>query len=173
MITDQIAVREQSGRWKFTWSPGAAPYSVWLEGVEVTTDLLIEEYEYDGADFPDVPPPLEILEAGDIADNETYPPRALVQWYGNPLAVAYEVEQKIDGVFTLVVAATERGDGYYSWTSLPLDDVTTHEFRVKAIDSFGNEGPLISFSVDIVRNPPAPDVTVAVSAGDIVVSATP
>lgn len=171
MITDHSVAREPSGTWLFTWPAGISPYSIWLDGEELVASQTALFYEYEGTDFPDEAPPLEILEDGDVAENETFPPHAIVQWRSDQAAAAYEVQQKIDSVFIVVVAIMERGEGYLSWISPPLDDVTVHDFRVLALDAGGNEGPTVPSAITIVRNPPPPSVSVAVVAGDIKVSA--
>ena len=172
MITTATATRQPSGKWLFTWPVSLPPYAVWLDGIELSKGLTEESFEYDGVDYPDKAPPIEIIETGEVAENKTNPPVAVIQWRGLSGAIAYEVEQEIASVFVVQVSAMERGLGYYSWTSEALADVTLHKFKVLAIDAAGNEGVAIPFEMTIVRNPPPPAVDIAVSGGDIVVSAS-
>ena len=172
MTIDTTATRQSSGSWLFTWTAGSAPYAVWLDGKLLTSGLTAESYEYTGGEYVDTPPPVEILESGDTPKNQDYPPRYTIQWRGNVNAYAYVVQQYLSGTWTDVGFSIERGKGYYRYETLALADAESHQFKVIALDLYDNEGTAIAFTVSMVRNPAPPDVTLTMTAGDLVVSAS-
>jgi hypothetical protein len=172
MALDPQVVRTESGTWLFTWAVGTSPYTLWLDGVLLESGLLVESYEWtDTWEYQDEAPPLEVLEDGDTAENETYPPRFTLQWRGLQNAALYVVERFISASWVEVANLQEDARGYYEYTSLPLDDGATHLFRVTAVSQSGAEGVPITLSSNIERNPAPPAVSFSVSGSDVVVSA--
>ena len=53
---------------------------------------------------------------------------------------------------------------YYQYTTRHLDDDTTHNWRVRAIDTKSNYSSAVSFQGFVVRSPDAPDVDIAYDA---------
>lgn len=170
MINPTVS-RMNNGGWLFTWDPGTPPYSIWLDGLQLEDDLTDEEFEFNRPGYDSAPPDLEILNDGDASESEASPPFAFLQWRGITSISGYVVEQFIGAVWTRVQTITEQGRGYYSWRSRPLPDGVSTQFRVKALSLTGNAGAAIPFTMETVRNPAAPLVSLAVVAGDLVVSA--
>jgi len=171
-VIDPTIVQLIDGRWQFTWPVDTPPYSVWFDGEELASGLATESFIYDGGLFPDqIAPAVEVLNSGDTIQNQIYPPRFLLQWRGLQVAVAYTVEQFINAVWVEVVQVMEEGKGYYSYTTDPLSDGDIHLFRIIAFDQATNSGIPLAFTSVITRNPAPPDVGIAITAGDIVVSA--
>lgn len=161
--------RDAGGGWLVTWSPGTAPYSVWLDGILLgTTDE--EEYLIEDPDYDDVAPAVEVLNDGEVGESETYPPFVRLQWRGNQVAESYEVQQLVGVEWKQKAVVAEDGSGYYSWESLPLEDEAVEQFRVVASDVIGNEGTPVAFSIEVCRNPAPPIIAVAIDSGDVVIS---
>jgi len=169
-IINATVVRQAEGTWLFTWDPGSSPYSVWLDGELLESGLTDEEYEYTGAVYPDEAPPLEIIESGDTAENDEFPPYLLLQWWGLQDASGYMIEQYVSGSWIEEVHIMERARGYYSWATDPLEDGSSHQFRITAVGLYGNEGTPVAFTTTICRNPEPPDVDIVISGGDVVIS---
>lgn len=162
--------RRSAGGWSFSWSVGRAPYSIYLDGVllDVVED---EAYECVLPGYDEEAPALEIVSDGDVAESLRYPPFVKLRWRGLQTADAYLVEQYVSGSWTTRVKVKESRRGDYSWASQPQTDGAATEWRVSALDQKGNAGTPISFSFTIVRNPPPPAISLAISGGNLVVSA--
>lgn len=168
---DSTPTRQEDGSWAFTWPAGTSPYSVWLDGIRVASGLTTESYQHSDPDYIDTPPPLEVLEDGDTAENYLYPPIVRLQWRGDQNAAGYIVEQYISDEWVRVAQVIEDRKGYYLWTSEALTDDAVHQFRVYAVSLQGGETTPISFGIEIARNPAPPSVSYSVdTAGDIVVA---
>lgn len=159
------------GAWEFTWGSGfASPYSIWLDGVLLDT-VDDESYTFDRPGYDEAPPDLEIVETGETAESETYPPYVVLQWRGSQDAAAYDIEQYISGVWTVIATVMETGQGYYQWTSQPLEDLATEQYRVTPVRLGGADGTPLSFTTAVCRNPPHPEVELSIdSTGDVIVS---
>ena len=174
MSIDATVAKTAEGSWLFTWPVGTSPYQVWLNGEQLENALTTESYDFRGVGYEDLAPPLEILNDGDSVENTLYPPRFTLQWRGIQTASGYAVQQWLSAAWVEVANITERGEGYYLWTSDSvegLEDQATHLFRVIALNLAGSEGTPLAFTSDITRNPHTPDVAFAITAGDVVVSA--
>lgn len=174
-VIDPIVTKLTDGKWQFTWAVDTAPYSVWFDGNLLASGLTTELFIYEGPGFvAQEAPAIEVLNSGDASENQTFPPRFIIQWRGLLAASAYTVEQFLGGSggsFVEVLTVMEIGNGYYSFTSDPLKDGDSHQFRVTALSVSGAPGTPLPFTSVITRNPNPPDVDVAITAGDIVISA--
>lgn len=169
MINSTVTRMDDSG-WHFAWLPGVPPYQIYLDGILLDT-VSDEEYSFSLPNYEEVPPELEILNAGDVSDGAKYPPYVNVQWRGLYNAINYTVEQYVDGNWEVEANVTENGSGYYHWQSPPLEDATTQQFRVTAQDLIGNQGTPVAFAIDVCRHPLAPRIVVGFSSsGDLVVA---
>lgn len=172
MRHDPTVAQNGDGSWAFFWSAGTGSYQLWLDGNLIASPTT-NSYRFTMPGFDTVPPELEILDAGDVAENLIYPPFALLQWRGHQSANGYVIE-----IFTgdssnpwqFVNTIKETRRGYYSWKSPPLVDGDTVQYRVSAIDLFGNAGTPIAFSILVCCHPKAPSVSVTINSGNIVVS---
>lgn len=150
---------EQTGAasWRFTWAATTGPYTIYLDGelIESTTDT---EYTYTGSTSA---PDLEVADANETTIyNVEYPARAAIQWRGVSGAEYYLVQENVSGTWTTRARVKENNSGYYKFTSRALEDVTSHSFRVYAVDTYGNQSSALSFTFFAVRVPPAPDVSI-------------
>lgn len=167
---EPTVTRKDDDGWSWTWPAGTPPYQVWLDG-ELLGSPTAETFDLSIPGYEDVPPEIEVRNAADVSENSKFPDYALIQWRGIPSAVAYQVEQFIGASWVVVANLMEEAQGYYSWQSPPLDDVTTYQWRVYATDLVGNRGNPIASSIDVCRNPLAPRIEVSFSSsGNLVVS---
>lgn len=169
------ATKKATGTWFFEWTGvSGVTYSIWLDGNLLDTVADIGEYECLESDYNDAPPPLEIVsdESGEIADNDIYPPYAILQWREVDGANGYVVEKLVSGDWIIVREIADASVGWYTYTSQPLTDGTATSFRVKAEDVNGNDGTPVNLIITIVRNPAPPDVAITIDgSGDVRVGA--
>lgn len=162
--------RMANGGWSYTWAVGTPNYQIWLDGLLLTT-VAVEAYECVLPGYETVPPDLEIINSGEVAENSLYPPRYLIQWRGLVNAVAYVLQEYDGAAWDDLITVMETGEGYYNWLSPAKVDGATVQYRVLAVDVQGNGGTPIAFSVVVCRNPQSPAIGVDFnSTGDIVVS---
>lgn len=172
MAIAPTVTRRDGGGWGFVWPVGTAPYSVYLDGVLLEDELDDEAFTFTGSGYDDEPPALEILNDGDDVEGLLYPPFVRLQWRGLQTAKAYLVEQYVSSAWTDRVTIGENASGYYAWSSRAQDDGDATQWRVSALDLYGNAGTPLSFSYTVVRNPAAPSIELAIDGGtgDLVVS---
>jgi len=149
---------EKSGTydWKFAWT-NVGNVDVWLHGQLLYENTDIAELTLTGDDQYE-PPPLEVVDTGDDAQNYLYPCRATIQWRGDINAEHYRVEQDPGSGFVLRRFVTEDGSGYYQITTHVMEDVTDAKWRVIPVDSQGNYGGAIDVTVFVVCNPDPPSI---------------
>lgn len=171
MINPTVTRRAEGG-WHFEWEEGSPPYELWLDGVLLTM-LEAEEYDFVDGGYEDEPPAIEVLDgvSAAVAGNELYPPFVVIQWRGLQTAIAYVVRQYDGASWQDVAEVMESARGYYSWRSPALEDASSEQFRVVALDGNGNEGTALSFTLEVCRNPAPPEVEVEINGdGDIEVT---
>jgi len=161
MITFTSIEKISEGIWKYSWTATTGPYRVYLNGILQDT-VTTNEYVSSIQGYTN-PPPLEILDVNDTDDalNIQYPAYLVLQWRRVNGAVSYAIEQYVDSAWVLQSRIYDDGSGYYSYTTEALDDVTEHQWRIKAADDYGNESSPLSFTALVVKNPDTPDVTIA------------
>jgi len=103
-------------------------------------------------------------------DNEeslpaTYPGRMTLRWYEVTNASYYLIEEYVDAVWTVRARVPEDGRWVYNWQSRYLEDATTHEFRISAVDTAGNASAVVAFSELLVRRPDPPQVEYSYDEG--------
>jgi hypothetical protein len=158
---------------RYDWT-GTGPYDVWLNGQRVLTSTTAETYTAQTTDGTTNPlPAIEVLEAGDAAESDTYSPLLRMQWRGQSGASLYLVQQYVDSEWTTIGAVRENGTGYYAYTTTALTDGDTEQFRVRAQDSRGYQSEPVTFTHTVVCNPAPPVVSYTYddNTGDLTVDA--
>jgi len=150
--------------WYYSWS-GTAPYRVYYKGrLFETTDNAYITMEDSGAETESTnePPVIEVLDANDTdtAENLLYPPCLAIQWRGTTTADYYIVEEYSGGEWVERFTANESGAGYYLVNTSPISDLSNSQWRVTAVDTYGNETTPVSYTRYIVRNPAAPQISI-------------
>lgn len=161
--------------WRYEWT-GMSPFDVYQVAtgdllLSQTTDTsIIVNHTDDGE-----PPALEIRDADSTGTPETikYSPVATLQWRGNSAWSLYRIEYYSGAAWTTIANVPEIGAGYYKYSYGPLDDVTTHQFRITPIDDRDYEGYPLPYDFFIRRNPPEPSITATYDSGtgDITIAA--
>lgn len=98
-----------------------------------------------------------------------FPGRVTVTWCAVETANHYRVEQWGGATWDLQIKILDRGEGYFSWESGFLEDVTEHKFRVVPIAhdrdaqvlGDGNIIYMTELRVLMVRHPDIPDFSAA------------
>jgi hypothetical protein len=150
--------------WSFAWT-GPAAVDVYLRGVCVqraitTSPVIVADREEPGC--PDV----EILDTG--AEPPLGSPYAFLQWWRVPGADGYTVQEYLGAEWISVNGgyfATLDNDGYLTWQSEILEDLSTHVYRVAAMRN-GAYSVAHSATVKIVRNPRPPACSATISTVD-------
>lgn len=144
-------------RYDFTSDLAAPTFYVWVLGILFATTKVpfivinLGSLPYIRVDVFD--------DAGDSPDICTSP-TITEFWEATPDATAYEIQQyDIDSAAWVARARIrEGGTWWYAWTSGPLTDCTTHQFRIRSIGQKAN-GEWREFSIYVVRNPDHPAAT--------------
>lgn len=156
-------IRNYDGTWKFQWSDtGNGPYRIILYGIEVDE---VDEVEYDwvGNGFKAYPPPIEVIEDGEVAVSEVNNPSFLIEWNRVEDAAGYSIERYIGSAWTRVESLDETGQATYSYQTPPLANDTVCQLRVLAEDEFGNQSAPVYFTKTIIAAPPITDGTIQVT----------
>lgn len=98
----------------------------------------------------------------------------LVAWWGVDAASYYTVEWYNVTAWEEVKRIDDEGQGWFAWQSGLLDDLSTQQFRVRAMGVNGNLGTLNTLSIEVVGNPspPAVDWSYAAGTGKVTISAS-
>lgn len=132
-------VLNADGTWTFTWANvGAAFYRVVLWGIQIAR-LNGTTYTWTGREYSTYPPPLEIAFQDQKVISETYLPYLIIQWYGDPSAQGYLVQQKSGNNWTTISTPQEVGSWVYTYQTVILKDENTYVYRVIALDQYGNQ----------------------------------
>ena len=173
-ITDVEKVGSYS--FKYTWS-GTSPYDSWVDGYAyftgtTQTSAIIELGTSGGSETE--PPALELQDSTDTntAENILYPPYLTLQWRGSTDNLCYRVQESVSAVWTTRANVSEIGLAYYKWATDLLADVTTHSWRVVAVDDRGYESTAVNLSAFMVRNPAPPVINMSYSSGTGLLSVT-
>lgn len=160
-------------KWKFSWAATTSPYRIYADGVLVDT-ITDAEYEYEQTGFTNVQPNVQVLDANDTdpSDIVAYPWRISMQWRWVEEAESYQVDEYDSGTWKKRGVVREDDSGYYTFESPSLEDVTSSQWRVRAIDAYGNYSSALSFEFFIARNPDPPDVDLSYSndTGNVTIS---
>ncbi len=92
--------------------------------------------------------------------------RFLIGWPSGTSIDYYIIEEYVAAAWTERSRVIDDGrTWFFTWLSRFLEDETTHQFRVTAVDTDGNSSSTASVSALMVRHPDAPDVSYAYSSG--------
>ena len=143
---------------RLSWSSSLAnpTYYIWLDGE------LLEATAAESVDLTvggDWQPVVDVFDSASDAPEYVSSGRTALCWWPAEGAGSYRVEEYVASAWVQRASIADGGAGFFSWLSRVLEDVTTHEFRVVAIDSAGNDGASTSFSVLMVRHPDVPGVS--------------
>lgn len=166
------------GAWYFEWT-GTPPFTLWSYGQNYAVfenDYATVQDPFDNSSVTttrtsttiitedDVEPPV----FGIIDSTEALPDDAFLnamflhlQWLRVPGAEAYIVQEEVSSVWTDRAVIREDGKQYYQYTSEGVEDGTTNNWRVKVIDREENEFVVTGISIEIVREPAPPSVTIS------------
>lgn len=165
--SDIIRIDDTAVRLKWT-SDATLPitFRVWQNGVRIanfvspTAGAFIDLHVPIGESHA-----VEVFDKACSVPKPAFPGRFTLHWTAIAGATSYRIEELVSAVWTL--RATQSDDGRQAWTFLSrwLEDVTTHGFRIIAVDAAGNLGTALTFSVEMVRTPDLPEVSYVWSAG--------
>jgi len=149
---------------RLSWSSSLSSptYYLWLNG-ELLATTAAESYDLTINDGEE--PVFDVFDSSSNDPDYVSSGRTALCWWPVSGAGAYRVEEYVASVWTARETITDNGEGFFSWLSRVLEDLTTHEFRVVAIDAAGNDGSNTTFSVLMVRHPDVPSATYTYDSG--------
>ena len=159
-VSNLTATYRGDNTWRLTWS-GTAPFTIYRNGIDIATTS-VTTYDLQGLDANDA---IEVIEAAETQALWTYPQRATFVWAAVADAATYQVEEYVSGAWTLRREITDRGEGYFTWSTRVLEDCQTHQFRIIALDAAGNESTAEALTFFWVRTPDAPTIDTVELAG--------
>lgn len=153
---------------RLTWSsdlPGATFY-VYVNGDFVTETL---ETTYDvtvpmGGQFQ-----VEVFDDPDDSPDVYLSPTLTLRFDGDPDTLQFRVEQKVDGVWRAKDLIPVNDTRVFHYETGVLADSTVHEFQVIGVDKEGRSGPPLELTAEMCRYPDAPEVSLSISGGEIVI----
>jgi len=151
-ITLYITLLGSNQGWLFQWpSTGDPYYRIVLQGQEIARvfDATngMQSYIYNGSNFVINPPPLEVMpSSAGLAPSEINQPYLQIQWYGDPQASSYQVQENSQTLFQIA----EVGAEVYTWITPVLADGQTHSYQVYSYNIIGQQSPALNFDVEVV-----------------------
>ena len=102
---------------------------------------------------------IQVLDVSTTEPTDAPSARRVLSWGGASDCAAYRVEEYRDSEWVARATVRNTGRPRYSFTTRPLEDVTTHQFRVVPIAPSGDEGTATQKNFVVVRTPDVPRVT--------------
>lgn len=136
--------------WLFSWaSTGDPSYNVVLEG-KILQQVSTTSYNFKLPHYDRFPPPLEIVPSTKLALSQKFIPFAVIQWYGEPSASYYQVDEQEGSSWTTRQTVKETGGTVYTFVSPVLADESFHTYRVRAFNSIGVPSAPLEFTFLVV-----------------------
>jgi len=178
-IAIQNIVKNANGSWTFIWADiGASYYRAVLWGLEqkqVNPQNGFASFTWNKQEYKKFPPPIEIAFEDQQVLSELYVPYLILQWYSDPLASKYQIQQSTDNgaTWTVIATLTQAGAWVYSYQTVILIDEVAYKYRVIAIDSIGNQSVARNFVRYVVcpPAPPDPKIKIAYTKPNVVITA--
>lgn len=151
--------------WRLRWVSDAGSgvlFRVYRDGLLVAQT---QQTECIVAIAPGTSPVFEVLDDPDAEPSDGFPPFVTLQWAQTRDTAQYRVEEFISGNWTTLAVIPEEDAAYNRWSSEPLDDGSTHDYRVVPVGTNGNDGTPVTFAVLIVRVPDPPNFTMSYFSG--------
>ena len=141
--------------WLVTWGSTVqnATYRIFKDGalIKITQETSMQFQVEAGENLV-----IEILDDTTTVALEAFPGRLTLGWNASLSTDHYKVEELILSVWTLRATIIAHGQGFFSWTSRFLEDVTIHSFRIIPVGLNGNDGTAKTLISLMVRNPDIP-----------------
>jgi hypothetical protein len=150
-------VRNANRSWTFTWEGDPDDsHRIILWGILLTTVEGLS-YTWEGQEYVDFPPPLEITLLNEKALSETFLPYFIVQWYGSDDAEDYLVQKLVGNTWTTINRVGGNNQWVYTFQTAILIDETTYDYRIVAINSVGDQSVPRRYRRFVVCPPKPPD----------------
>ncbi len=162
----QEPVEIGGGTWLVTWeSTDPGPFYVWVDGVLRLTTHQRRAFIYGLED--DEPITLDVFTSAADTPATVKPARAEFTWEPSDVDTeCYRIEKFNGSVWKRVwVLPHDPAVTTYRWRTDTLADDTTHQFRVMAIDVDGNESSTTALTMNMIREPDPPNVTIVLNDG--------
>lgn len=164
ILLDPVRVTDNN-QWLIQWIalvPG--PFYVWADGRYRLTTYQTQVYILSESDADRLI--IDVFDSPDDRPDTVRSTRFEIRWGGTAATQEYRVEQYIDSSWVVQAIVEDNGGDDYSFWSDPLDDSTTHQFRVTPIGINGLDGTALTVSKKMVRQPSESNHDVAFDDGD-------
>ena len=168
MVTMQPIIQVGAGSFllRFSSDQGDPIFYIYLDGILIAETTATEYTIAIAAGNQAI---VEVLDDADAEPTEVFPGNVRLGWFFVDGVDYYRIDEYIAGEWTQRARVTDN-QAYRSWQSRFLEDGGSHQFRVVAIGTDGNEATAREFTVLMVRHPDSPDVSYAYSAGTVTIS---
>jgi hypothetical protein len=164
-VTIDDPVNAGDGVWYVTWSTdlgAGTTFYIYMDGVLLYSTILTSgTFTVPPGTTEETSLVLEILDEPKDAPTSAWPMCATIAWLAVDDVDYYQIEEDVSG--WTVRKKLAGGKDYYRWESRPLEDVTTHSFRVVAVGTNGNSSTVASLTIYAVHNPSKPHVSISYS----------
>lgn len=109
----------------------------------------------------------DVFDDPDAVPEEHFPNQFTFRWVGRDGAEAYRVEEYVDSSWVFRGLRPVSLSNLYHYTTPPLEDSTTYQFRVLPLDAEGRTGTALNFTVEMVRYPDTPSQTMEFVGGEL------
>ena len=146
------------------WSSGLGDptFYVWLDGVYAYKTALTQGVFTMAAGAAVI---IDVFDAAAAEPAAAYPGRLLLGWWPSPDVDYYRIDEYYNSAWLERVRVQDHGEGFFTWRTRFLADVTSHQFRIVPVGIDGNEGGAINLTSLMVRHPDPPDVAYAYDSG--------
>lgn len=100
---------------------------------------------------------IEILDDPNQLPAIAFESRLTLGWYPSAGSKRYRIDEFVNAAFVEVASINDNEEGFFTWKTRPLEDDTTHQFRIVPIGLNDVEGTIRNFTVLMVRHPNPPD----------------
>ena len=163
-VTIETVQRVDSRSVRLTWSSGLGTptFYIWIDGT-FAYETPLEQGTF--AVRPGEAVVIDVFDASTDEPDAAYPGRLLLGWWPSDDVDYYRIDEYYSAAWTERVRINDNGEGFFTWLTRFLEDVTSHQFRIVPVGTDGNEGTATALTSLMVRHPDPPDVSYAYSSG--------
>lgn len=142
------------------------PFRIYVDGALVASyDSEVDTFERMVSVQPGDTVNVEVLDEEGTIPSPAFSARASLNWLAVPNGFRYLVEEYIASSWTTVANLRANGRTAFTWLSRRLESDQSHQFRITAQDSAGNNASTTTVAFYMVRIPDVPTTTMEYDAG--------
>jgi hypothetical protein len=154
MITYTSITYQGNSTWRFKWNATVAGfYRPVMNGIAQGGAITDTTFDFNHPGFTDYPPPLEMADGDELVLSEVWPPYLVFQWYAVYTCKQYDIDEHKSSWVRLTTVLENGRLPAYTFQTMTLVDGSTHEYRLMAEDSIGQQSAARLFNVFVVTPP--------------------